>query len=616
MLLLDASSPRLRPAGALMELWPHQQAMLARCAEVEARLAAAGGLAGAAQPGTAVLADPPGSGKTFVMLGLTLLDREARRGGFDVFVVPQNILVQWQQAVRMFSPTLVCATFTRYADVASGRVGERLLNADLALATPLCFNALAEAMESEGLRARRVVMDEADNGCDALIRRSAPCGVRWIVSASVLNDSVIDEGKKALLSYAKQPVRSRLEVMASSRMCQDPSRKRDDDGAVPPGRMVLCDAGFVAASLVLPEPVLLQVRCGSRELDLMRGLLSDEEDRAAMALDFSALALKHVGRVAADEAEALALLVEDRLLCEEAESERLVDLAREASALEAKEERTETEECHLGMLMARAETSLAERGKHQRAVALVRARLRDRDACLICFSDFADALRGEDRAVTHCCSNSFCSGCLEEWLERGRAKANAGPVAHSCPICRAALRPADCVIIRGSDSGGGGNGGSDRDRDGDSQPPAIKKHPKVLGKLDAIRLLLTEGGGCGSDTIVFSDHGQLFRRVLELVADLGLDCVELDGGNVAEIEAALRRYKGERSELSVVPRRRRVLLASSMLHGCGLNLENTTDVILVHKLQPDLRSQVIGRAQRPGRTGALRVHQLLFDNEL
>ena len=98
---------------------------------------------------------------------------------------------------------------------------------------------------------------------------------------------------------------------------------------------------------------------------------------------------------------------------------------------------------------------------------------------------------------------------------------------------------------------------------------------------------------------------------------LGLDCVELDGGNVAEIEAALRRYKGERSEAALSgPRRRRVLLASSMLHGCGLNLENTTDVILVHKLQPDLRSQVIGRAQRPGRTGALRVHQLLFDNEL
>ena len=612
MLLLDASSPRLRPAGALMELWPHQQAMLARCAEVESRLLAQAGAAqaGAAQAGTtAVLADPPGSGKTFVMLGLTLLDREARRGGFDVFVVPQNILVQWQQAVRMFSPTLVCATFTRYADVASGRVGERLLNADLALATPLCFNALAEAMESEGLRARRVVMDEADNGCDALIRRSAPCDVRWIVSASVLNDSVIDEGKRALLSYAKQPVRSRLEVMASSRMCQDPSRTRDDDGAVPPGRMVLCDAGFVAASVVLPEPVLLQVRCGSRELDLMRGLLNDDEDRAAMALDFSALALKHVGRVAADEAEALALLVEDRLLCEEAESERLVDLAREASALEAKEERTETEECHLGMLMARAETSLAERGKHQRAVALVRARLRDRDACLICFSDFADALRGEDRAVTHCCSNSFCSGCLDEWLERGRAKANArlGPVAHSCPICRAALLPADCVVIRGS---------GDSDRDG-KPPAAIKKHPKVLGKLDAIRLLLTEGGGCGSDTIVFSDHGQLFRRVLALVADLGLDCVELDGGNVAEIEAALRRYKGERSEAALSgPRRRRVLLASSMLHGCGLNLENTTDVILVHKLQPDLRSQVIGRAQRPGRTGALRVHQLLFDNEL
>ena len=58
-----------------------------------------------------------------------------------------------------------------------------------------------------------------------------------------------------------------------------------------------------------------------------------------------------------------------------------------------------------------------------------------------------------------------------------------------------------------------------------------------------------------------------------------------------------------------------ILLADSSMYGCGLNLENTTDIILIHKINPELEKQVIGRAQRPGRNGILRIHRLLHPNE-
>jgi hypothetical protein len=562
------------------------------------------------------MADPPGAGKTYVALGLTLLDREARRAGFDIFVVPQNILAQWQEAVRRLSPELVCVNFTRYSDVAGGNVRDRLRGADLALATPLCFNALADAMEAEGLRARRLVMDEADNGCDALVRRLAPCGVRWIVSASVMNAT--EASTSALASALGKPTRSRLQAMADRRMSHDPSRpaRAEEDDAVPPERVVLCDPAFVAASVPLPAPELLQVRCGSREIGLMRDLLTAEETRAAMAMDFSALNLRHVGRVAANETEALALLVADRVLSADAETARLEDLAREASALERKEERSADEEMHLEMLMQRAEQAVAERGKHQRAVELVRSRLREREACLVCFEDFADS--GLDRVITPCCANTFCAPCVAELLERASHMVQKP----KCPTCRASMDvDAESVTVGGaplvvvSDDGGtSGTLGTDIINQAAQVPRVKPKRGGELGKLDALRLLMSEGGGTGTDVIVFSDYGQVFRRARALLEEMGVECIELDGGSAPEIEAVLRRYKRSQQEPQG-PRHRRVLLASSYLHGAGVNMENTTDIVFMHRLKKELWEQVVGRAQRPGRVGALRVHQLLFDQE-
>ena len=58
-----------------------------------------------------------------------------------------------------------------------------------------------------------------------------------------------------------------------------------------------------------------------------------------------------------------------------------------------------------------------------------------------------------------------------------------------------------------------------------------------------------------------------------------------------------------------------VLLADSSMYGCGMNFENTTDIIFIHKINPEMEKQVIGRAQRPGRVGVLNIHRLVHPNE-
>jgi len=40
-----------------------------------------------------------------------------------------------------------------------------------------------------------------------------------------------------------------------------------------------------------------------------------------------------------------------------------------------------------------------------------------------------------------------------------------------------------------------------------------------------------------------------------------------------------------------------------------------SDIIIYHRLQPDMKTQVIGRAQRIGRQGPLNVHYLAYGAE-
>ena len=51
----------------------------------------------------------------------------------------------------------------------------------------------------------------------------------------------------------------------------------------------------------------------------------------------------------------------------------------------------------------------------------------------------------------------------------------------------------------------------------------------------------------------------------------------------------------------------RVLMLNSQHYGAGLNLEFATHVITLHAISTEQYSQVVGRAQRRGRTSALQV---------
>jgi hypothetical protein len=517
---LTDRSPRASPYNARLELRDHQQAMLARCMRIEElAIANAGPLPD--NPTVGLLADKPGSGKTFVILSLAMMDRQrgkgargggqgqggAPPGGPNVIVVPHAIHGQWTDAVtRLCGSALTVRSFVEYADSAAlYHNAAPLLRQDLVITTPLYFNVVADAMREAGIRARRVVIDEVDNGVDELIRADLPCDFKWLVSASYL-------------------VRARAPPAEASgfRRWFQPKAKREAD-AVYADAVCLCQDAFVDRCFPLEPPLLRAVECRSLPLERLAGVLDDADMRAANALDPGAVRLRNVETVALDEAALLRNVTDD--LAQTAEAER-ARMAYNVELVNPDKPMTDAE-----------------------AVVLENVR--------------AERRRQREQS--------------EERLEAAEAKLRR--------ICERHIDP----------------------------------EPAKADKLGALRDMfergadVKDGGSLGTDVLVFSSNGGGFARLRAMLRETGVEHEELDGGTMHAVDAAIAKFK--RAGVDAARRSRRVLLVDPELHGCGLNLENTTDVIFLHRMAAVLYEQLVGRAQRPGRRSQLRVHQLLYAHE-
>lgn len=106
--------------------------------------------------------------------------------------------------------------------------------------------------------------------------------------------------------------------------------------------------------------------------------------------------------------------------------------------------------------------------------------------------------------------------------------------------------------------------------------------------------------------LIFNDSNAALiaaQRTLEAADISGL---MIDAGNAAGIADALAAYKAGKYQ---------VLLLNATTEGAGMNLENTTHMLFMHATNPGLIGQVVGRAQRFGRVGQLRIIGLFNKNE-
>ena len=197
------------------------------------------------------------------------------------------------------------------------------------------------------------------------------------------------------------------------------------------------------------------------------------------------------------------------------------------------------------------------------------------EVCPICYDE------PNDHLITPCCSRVFCAACLLLSMARNP----------SCPLCREKIQPSACTKII-SDSAKN----EIVDDSAMAEPVLPKKHDALL------RILKENPGG---RFLVFSRYDNPFESIETAVNALGIQVKHVKGNKNA-VSATLKAFEVGTTQC---------LLLNSQYAGAGLNITAATHVILLHAMTHEEEKQVLGRAYRIGRSGALTFIKLLHRGE-
>lgn len=213
----------------------------------------------------------------------------------------------------------------------------------------------------------------------------------------------------------------------------------------------------------------------------------------------------------------------------------------------------------------------------QNKIACMRSRLLDDDICCICLENT------RINAVVPCCATKMCLECVARWVMQ----------KSSCVLCRRPLTFSDLHVIEPEGT--------------------LVKTPQVADadmygvhytKMQNMEVILRAHSG--AKALIYSNHDKSFEDICACLTRLGKTYDYIRGGH-KQISNTVEAYKDDRID---------VLLINATHYGSGLNLENTTDIMMFHALNTEIEKQVVGRAQRMGRTCDLRVWHLLHENEM
>ena len=590
-----------QPNDINVKLWPHQRTLLERCLLYEneaVKLSCFKNIVrnrrvdekDSMRTRIGVIGDVVGAGKSFVLLSLVnnsvhanLNDMpitraygdnkvlfsfgdNSRRVHTSLLVIPHNLVSQWNGYIKQFSDRLNVLLVHREKHIADLLTAlSDMTNVDLIVVSATYYNRVASAICGANLKLQRVIFDEVDNvnipNCAAV-----DSNFYWFVTATY-NNLLFPRG------YYTYDTRVNKTIC-----CANGIRNA---GFIKTIFMDLFDhlslefvkilvlknnSAYVESSIRLPPPNLHYIQCTSPvELRVLNGYADHDVIRCLNAQDLTT---------------ALRLINPNQLNTEES----LIDLqiarySKEVHNLTVRIECAQTMEFDTEELKA-AEVKKLETKRMELEVKIdgIRSRIQNADTCCICYEDF------RVKTISPCCSNAFCFACMKTWLTR-----NA-----KCPLCKAELMSNNLMIV---------DDGVEPVQD---PSPSEMELSNSHDKLKNLRILLTKKLSPNAKVLIFSSFEMSFTSISRALNDEGMNykCLK---GNDYQIRSIIRQYKEEGLN---------IMFVNARYFGSGMNLENTTDIVMFHKLDSEIEKQVIGRAQRYGRERPLNIWYLLHENEM
>jgi hypothetical protein len=509
-----------------------------------------------------VLADPPGSGKTRVVIGLVAGDGEAgaapaapapilpdvvvpglaravrhapaatgaRCADTTVVVASLSLIGQW---ARELARSATCAASTVVVRVpahvaALERALERGGGARVVLVSAPRYGDAMRALAARGATPRRVVVDEAAHLHDGAIGRFAPdAGFVWLVSAcserAAVRELVPAHSRAFWAHLAALPAEAYRAIVV-----------RTPDAEVAYG----CVVEFVAHACALDAPVSAAAH----------GVVAPEVRRRLEANDMLGAVQLLGGRATED-----LMTVVRRRIATDREATRL-ELAHARLLGDApKEARLVEREARLERDAAHAEERFGE------ALA---------GACAICHDTLAAPV------LLTCCQVLFCSECVLAWLRHGD---------RPCPQCRERsfrLEPIQC----GGEAAAAG-------------APAPRQWPACATKAQTV-LEIVRAAPAG--VLLYSSYVAGLRRAIALLREAGVVVGELKGRSTVR-DRRLRDFADGAIK---------VLALDATLNCAGLDLLELSDIVIYHEMAESVTEQIVGRGRRVNRALPLRVHRL------
>jgi SNF2 family DNA or RNA helicase len=216
-------------------------------------------------------------------------------------------------------------------------------------------------------------------------------------------------------------------------------------------------------------------------------------------------------------------------------------------------------------------------------ISNIKDKLDDSSHCNICFD-----VDLECPTVTPCCNTKFCFECITKWLAE----------KPSCPFCRAPLIPSNLIVV---DKNFKESAASDK-----------KDMEEELDKLETLKKVIEErlvDSSTNTKMLIFTEYSRTFDKMADVLESTGLRYSKVIG-TTNTINKKVEEYK-KTGEGSID-----CLLLNAEYCASGLNLENTTDIVITHKMSTEKTIQIIGRGQRPGRVGRLNVWKLYYETEM
>lgn len=599
--LSNNDEPYDKPIDSTIVLKPHQLVMLNKCIQRESKEIQlnCSDRYDTLETDVGIIADKAGSGKSYVILALiasgtipkNTIDIRYTYGhghfnvkckkhnwidkNVNIIVIPHILTKQWCKYIETFSKDLryFCANKTKGLDTLETKIDEY----DIILVTGSFYKHVKATFYLNNWRATRVFFDEVDS-TNTPTATYLPCKFIWCVTASyknilfpvqkihydrrnIQNSYVLSNGISSN-GFIKTLFLNTIRLMGCNELHSLDTivLKNKDD--------------FVDESLRLPIIHYTTIICANPiEVNILSGLVNVDIISALNAGDIST-AYSFIDCTNFDS--------ESNII-----KKALTDLQNTNTNLQWK--KTAIENTIYNSVTSK-ETALAKVNddieENNRKINMMTERIQTNDLCVICYS------KPSHRSISKCCQNSYCLQCITTWLTFNK----------SCPLCKKESTIQNDFYIINNEDKKGKKTNKETDNKNALLLPGQDEYTLSKTKFENLyRLLMNRKSS--SKFLIFSDFEKSFERMYPFLDKTNIKYSHVKGNSVKNV---IEKYRGDELD---------ALLINSKHYGSGINLENTTDVILFHKFEDQLEKQVIGRAQRVGRKHPLNVWYFLNESE-